>query len=346
MTLPDDCDMTDIIAEQQLYPPTLDDVIEASSLCNQFTKTPLLENPEVNTLLFGRLLIKAETMQRTGAFKFRGAYNRIRQMDASQKKRGVIAYSSGNHAQAVALAAQMCETSALIVMPDDAPIGKMDRTKELGAKIITYDRATEVREDVAKRIQAKGNYVMVPPNEDMRVMAGAGTVALELHQQMKTLNTSADIVLVPCGGGGLIASTAIVLQALSPETEVYAVEPALFDDTLRSFKAGKRLTNPKGQKTICDAIMTDTPGAQTFSINQKHLTGVLTVSDDEVRNAMLFAFEHYKIVVEPGAAVGLAAVLSQKIDITDKVIAVIITGGNVDVPDFNAALKQAAKSKG
>jgi threonine dehydratase len=321
-------------SEQQIYLPSLADVKEAAAHCDLVIKTPLLENPEVNSLLCGRLLIKAETAQRTGAFKFRGAYNRIRQMDEAQKKRGVIAYSSGNHAQAVALAAQICGTSALIVMPDDAPLSKMVRTRELGGKIITYNRATEVREEVAERMQAEGNYVMVPPNEDRRVMAGAGTVALELFDQTDVL----DAVLVPCGGGGLTAATAIVMQALSPESEIYAVEPERFDDTRRSIEAGKRLSNPKGQKTICDAIMTDTPGALTFPINQKLLAGVLTVSDDDVRCAMAFAFEHYKIVVEPGGAVGLAAVLSQKIDIRDRSIAVITTGGNVDAADFCAAL--------
>ena len=331
--------MTNDASEQQICPPTLADVKEAAALCDQIIKTPLLENPEVNSLLSGRLLIKAETAQRTGAFKFRGAYNRIRQMDEAQKKRGVIAYSSGNHAQAVALAAKICGTSALIVMPDDAPLSKMAGTRELGGKIITYNRATEVREEVAERIQAEGNYVMVPPNEDRRVMAGAGTVALELYEKIDTL----DAVLVPCGGGGLTAATAIVMQALSPKTKVYAVEPELFDDTRRSLEAGQRLSNSKGLKTICDSIMTDTPGALTFPINQKLLAGVLTVSDDDVRCAMAFAFAHYKIVVEPGGAVGLAAVLSQKIDIRDKAIAVITTGGNVDAADYCAALNAKAE---
>jgi len=326
-------------SEQQISPPTLADVKEAAALCDQIIKTPLLENPEINSLLAGRLLIKAEIAQRTGAFKFRGAYNRIRQMDAAQKKRGVIAYSSGNHAQAVALAAQMCGTSALIVMPDDAPLSKIARTRELGGEIITYDRTTQVREEVAERIQAEGNYVMVPPNEDRRVMAGAGTVALEMFAQAESF----DAVLVPCGGGGLTAATAIVMQALSPKTRVYAVEPELFDDTRRSLEAGERLSNPKGQSTICDAIMTDTPGALTFPINQELLAGVLTVNDDEVRCAMAFAFEHYKIVVEPGAAVGLAAVLSQKIDITNKTIGVVTTGGNVDAADFCAAINARAE---
>jgi threonine dehydratase len=331
--------MANDASEQQICPPTLADVKQAAALGDQILNTPLLENLEINSLLSGRLLIKAETAQRTGAFKFRGAYNRIRQMDEAQKKRGVIAYSSGNHAQAVALAAQICGTSALIVMPDDAPLSKMARTRELGGKIITYNRATQVREEVAERIQAEGNYVMVPPNEDRRVMAGAGTVALEMFDQCDSL----DAVLVPCGGGGLTAATAIVMQALSPKTKVYAVEPELFDDTRRSMEAGKRLSNPRGRKTICDSIMTDTPGALTFPINQQLLAGVLTVSDDDVRCAMAFAFEHYKIVVEPGGAVGLAAVLSRKIDIADKTIGVITTGGNVDAVDFCAALNARAE---
>jgi threonine dehydratase len=326
-------------SEQQICAPTLADVKEAAALCDQIIQTPLLENPEINSLLSGRLLIKAETAQRTGAFKFRGAYNRIRQMDEAQKKRGVIAYSSGNHAQAVAMAAQICGTSALIVMPDDAPLSKIARTRELGGEIVTYSRATQVREEVAERIQVEGNYVMVPPNEDRRVMAGAGTVALEMFAQADTF----DAVLVPCGGGGLTAATAIVMQALSPRTEVYAVEPELFDDTRRSLDAGERLSNPKGLSTICDAIMTDTPGALTFPINQQLLAGVLTVSDDEVRCAMAFAFEHYKIVVEPGAAVGLAAVLSQKIDIRNKAIGVITTGGNVDAAGFCSAINARAE---
>ncbi len=326
--------MASNIPEQQKYPPTLEDIREAAKLCDQVIKTPLLENPEVNAALSSRLFIKAEMAQRTGAFKFRGAYNRIRQLDEAQKKRGVVAYSSGNHAQAVSLAAQICGTSALIVMPDDAPAGKIACTRQLGGQVVTYSRATEVRETVAERLQAEGNFVMVPPNEDRRVMAGAGTVALEMFEQADSF----DAILVPCGGGGLTAATTIVTKALSPKTKVYAVEPELFDDTRRSMEAGRRLSNPKGRTTICDAIMTDTPGELTFSINQKLLDGVLTVSDDEVRRAMAFAFEHYKIVVEPGAAVGLAAVLSQKIDSKNKTIGVITTGGNVEAVDFCTSL--------
>ena len=297
-------------------------------------ETPLLENWDVNEKLSGRIFIKAEISQRTGSFKFRGAYNRIRQFSESERERGAIAYSSGNHAQAVASAARMMETSALIVMPDDAPSNKLERTRELGAEVITYDRAKETREAVAERIGAERNMVMVPPNEDARVLAGAGTVALELSRQATARQVSLDAVLVPCGGGGLTAATALVLEALSPRTRIFAVEPEQFDDTRRSLKAGRRLANPKGRTTICDSIMTDIPGELTYSINRERLSGVLTVSDDEVRSAMKVGFDQYKTVIEPGAAVGLAAVLHQKIDISGKVFAIIATGGNVDAKSF------------
>ena len=334
--------MSDRKPDQWVAPPTLDDVATAAEALRPVAvETPLLENIDLNAALGGRLLVKAETAQRTGSFKFRGAYNRIRQLDAGDRKRGVIAYSSGNHAQAVAKAARLMDTRALIVMPDDAPANKMEGTKELGAAVVTYDRLVETREAVAERIGIERDCVMVPPNEDARVLAGAGTVAYELVRQAAERGASLDAVLVPCGGGGLTAATALVLEALSPATEVYAVEPELFDDTRRSFEAGERLANPKGRKTICDSIMTDQPGELTFAINRTRLSGVLTVSDDEVRAAMALAFEQFKTVIEPGAAVGLAAVLHHKLAIAGRTTAVIATGGNVDAGRFCAALTAA-----
>ena len=336
-------DVHDDSPDRWLAAPTLDDVEDAArALKNVAVETPLLENVEVNEGLFSRLLVKAEMAQRTGSFKFRGAYNRIRQLDDAARARGVIAYSSGNHAQAVACAARMMGTKSLIVMPSDAPSNKMARTRELGAEIITCNRADETREDVAERVSAERDLVMVPPNEDLRVLAGAGTVALELVRQSGALGAVPDIVLVPCGGGGLTAATALVFRELSPGTKAFGVEPELFDDTLRSLQAGRRVANPKGRRTICDAIMTDIPGELTFSINRELLSGVLTVSDDDVRFAMKFAFDQFKIVIEPGAAVGLAAVLRGKIDIKGKTIAVIATGGNVDAESFCTALGAAA----
>lgn len=331
--------ISDARTDAWLSAPTLDDIEEAAqALDGVIFKTPLLENAEVNQRLGGRLLIKGEMAQRTGSFKFRGAYNRIRQFSEGERRRGVIAYSSGNHAQAVALVSKLMGTQAHIVMPEDAPNTKMERTRQLGGQVITYKRELETREAVAEKIMAEFDYVLVPPNEDRRVLAGAGTVALELIHQAGVLTATPDLILVPCGGGGLTAATAIVARALIPSARVFGVEPELFDDTRRSLDAGKRLANPKGRTTICDAIMTDIPGEMTFSINRDLLDGILTVSDSEVCSAMQFAFEYFKIVIEPGAAVGLAAVLGCKIKLEGKTIVVIATGGNVDPQNFCASL--------
>jgi threonine dehydratase len=313
------------------HPISLDDVVEAArALRGVVSHTPLLEDPEANAVLGGRLLIKAESLQRTGAFKIRGAYNCIRQLTDAERVRGAITYSSGNHAQGVALAARLLGSSALIVMPSDVPPAKMAAVRALGAEIATFERDSESSDAVVERMRARTGRVIVPPSADPRVLAGAGTVALEMHAQAKDIGARLDAVLTPCGGGGLTASTAVVMQALSPETQVYAVEPELFDDTRRSLIAGERVPNPKGRRTICDAIMTPIPNEVTFPINLALLAGGLVASDDEVRAAMRFAFEHYRIVVEPGAAVGIAAVLSGAIDIRGKMIATVVTGGNVD----------------
>ncbi len=329
--------------DQWIAAPALADVEEAAKALDRVAvKTPLLENEEMNACMGGRLLIKAEPFQRTGSFKIRGAYNRIRQLDAADRRRGVVAYSSGNHAQAVACAARMVGTSALIVMPSDAPETKVARTRAMGAEIVTYDRASQSREAVAEQVRADTNRVIVPPNEDLRVLAGAGTLARELVAQAEERGTTLDAVLVPCGGGGLTAATALVMEALSPATKIYAVEPELFDDTRRSFEAGERLANPKGRTTICDAIMTDMPGELTFSINRTRLSGVLTVSDKEVRTAMQVGFSEYKTVIEPGAAVALAAVLHDKIPVAGRSIAVVATGGNVDAATYCSLLSKGS----
>lgn len=330
-----------------LRAPTVGEVrVAADKLKSVTQQTPLLENREVNEMLSGRLLLKDEGLQRTGAFKFRGAYNRIIQMTDREKQRGVVTYSSGNHAQGVALAAQLLGTNATIVMPDDAPLAKMEATRKLGASIVTFDRNSQNYEGVVAQIQSETGRLQVPPGADSRVMAGGGTLALEMVQQAQDLAAQIDTVLVPCGSGGLTAATAVVMKALCPAADVFAVEPALFDDTRRSLLAGKRVANPKGRKTICDAIMTPIPNELTFSISQPLLAGGLAVSDDEVREAMLFAFENYKIVVEPGAAVGLAAVLSGKVDIKGKVVAVVLTGANVDSVAFGAVLAAARELRG
>lgn len=322
-------------------PISLNDVRAAAEALRGFTvRTPLLENAEVNARLGGRLLIKAECAQRTGAFKIRGACWRILNMNAKERARGVISYSSGNHAQGLARAAQLLKTSCLIAMPDDSPAQKVEATRALGAEIVMFNRDSERQEDVVERLRKKTGRIVVPPSADPYVLAGGGTVALELFEQAGRLGASPDAILTPCGGGGLTAATAIVARDLSPETRVFAVEPALFDDTRRSLEAGERLSNPPGRRTICDAIMTRIPFEMTFEVNRRLLAGGLVVSDAEVRAAMRFAFENYKIVVEPGAAVGIAAVLAGRIDISGRTIATVVTGGNVDPERFCELVKQ------
>lgn len=301
-------------------------------------RTPLLENADVNAELGGRLLIKAECAQRTGAFKIRGAYHRMAQLTEAERSSGAITYSSGNHALGVALAGRLLGTSALIVMPSDVPPAKREAVVALGAEIATFDRDTENSDKVVARHAARTGRVVVPPSADPRVLAGAGTAALEMVEQAQALGAEPDIVLVPCGGGGLTAATAVVMRALSPRTRVYAAEPELFDDTRRSLAAGHRIPNPSGRRTICDAIMTPIPNDVTFPINREYLAGGVVVSDEAVRAAMRFAFEHYKIVVEPGAAVGLAAVLSGDVDIRGRTVATFVTGGNVDPARFCALI--------
>lgn len=319
------------------FPIALRDIrAAASALSGVVSRTPLLENLDVNAELGGRLLIKAESMQRTGAFKIRGAYWRILNMTAGERAHGAITYSSGNHALGVARAAQILGSSALIVMPSDAPEAKVAAVRALGAEIAFYDRDTEDYNEVVDRLRRETGRLHVPPSAHPQVLAGAGTVALEIFEQAERLDARPDAILTPCGGGGLTASAAIAAHELSPETQVYAVEPELFDDTRRSLAAGERLANPKGRRTICDAIMTPMPNEVTFPINHALLAGGLVVSDDAVRRAMRFAFDRYKIVVEPGAAVGIAAVLSNRIDIAGQTIAVVVTGGNIDAQRFCA----------
>lgn len=320
----------------------IEDVLDAmDALKGIVIRSPLLENPEANERLGGRFLIKAESMQRTGAFKIRGAYNRIRLMSVEEKRNGVIAYSSGNHAQGVALASRLLNTTALIVMPDDTPSAKKTATQRLGAKIVTFNRDTESSDEIVASLSRETGRIVVPPSGNAQVLAGAGTAALELFEQAQHLNTHMDSVLVPCGGGGLTAATALIMQIKSPRTEVYSVEPELFDDTRRSLAAGQRVENPKGRRTICDSIMTPMPNEMTFSINRRLLAGGLATSDDEVRRAMRFAFETFKIAVEPGAAVGIAAVLSGKIGIRDRTVATIVTGGNINPERFHDLISSA-----
>jgi len=322
--------------------PTLADIEDAArQIAGVAVRTPLLESPVINARLGGRLLIKAEPMQRTGSFKFRGAYNRISRLDDAQKKRGVVTYSSGNHAQGVAAAAQMLGIPAVILMPADAPAIKVRNTKAYGAEVIHFDRYTENREAKGQAVCRERGAVLVPPYEDPYIIAGQGTVGLEIVAQAAEAKADMDAVLVNCGGGGLIAGTSTAIKGKLPKVPIYAVEPQGFDDTTRSLKSGKRESNDPAARSICDALLAPEPGELTFSINHRTLAGGIAVSDDEARQAMAVAFNDLKLVVEPGGAVSLAAVLSGKFPIKGKTVAIVCSGGNVDTELFIAALGAA-----
>ena len=298
-------------------------------------RTPLLTSEALDARIGGRLLVKAEPLQRTGSFKFRGAYNTIRQISAP----AVVAFSSGNHAQGVALAARLLGKHATIIMPSDAPRAKLEGTRSYGAEVVTYDRWSEDREAIGARIAAETGAELVRPYDDWRVMAGQGTVGLEIAGQAKELGLTLDAAIVGVSGGGLMAGTVTALAHHFPGIEAYTAEPAGLDDHARSLAAGERLGNAADARSICDALQAPMPGELTFSVNRRLLKGGLVVTDDEVRAAMRAAFAHLKIVVEPGGAVGLAAVLSGKLDCKGRTIAIVLSGGNVDAAQYAGILR-------
>lgn len=308
-----------------------DDVTHASERLRGIAPvTPLIDYPALEQEFGGRVLVKFEGAQRQGSFKFRGAFNRLVQLSPEQRRAGVVAWSSGNHAQGVAAAARLLDIEATIVMPADAPTVKMENTRALGARIVAYDRLTESREDVARGIAARSGAVIVPSFDDPDVIAGQGTVGLEILEQADALGAGLDQIVVPCGGGGLLAGIGIAVKSVRPEIGVYGVEPEGFDDHARSFLAGRRLANMPGARSICDALLALEPGELTFPINRHTTDGGLTVSDDDVRTAMAYAFTRLKLVAEPGGAVALAAVLTGKVQVASKTTVVVISGSNVD----------------
>jgi len=322
--------------------PTFADIQDAArQIAGAAVLTPLIRNDALDAAVGGRVFIKAEVLQRTGSFKFRGAYNRISRLSPDERRAGVVAFSSGNHAQGVAAAAGLVGAPAVIVMPADAPALKIDNTRALGAEVILYDRATQSREAIAERIQAERGAILVPPFEDRFIIAGQGTAGLEAAEDLKALGLSADIVLCPTSGGGLMAGTALAFEALTPGAKCYAVEPAEFDDYGRSLASGRRETNARTAGGLCDALLTPTPGELTFSLNQPRLAGALKVTDEEVLRGMAFAFRWLKLVVEPGGCVALAAALAGKLDLKGRTVVVIASGGNVDPDVFERALAAA-----
>lgn len=320
--------------------PQAADVLDAHQrLKGVALRTPLLRSDELDARAGGRVFVKCESLQRSGAFKFRGAYNRLSRLDREACPGGVVAYSTGNHGQAVATVGRMLGIPATIVMPQDAPSVKIARARAQGARVVLYDRRTERREEIAARIAGEHPVVIVPPGDDPFVIAGQGTVAGEALQELAGI--AVDIVLVPCGGGGLAAGTCLAVEAFRSRAQVWAAEPAGFDDTRRSLAAGQRVSNERIDGSICDALLAPTPAELPFAINQERLSGVVVADDSQVLDAIRFVYEELRVVVEPGGAVGLAALLADPGGLRGRTAVVIASGGNVDAAVFMRALVSA-----
>jgi threonine dehydratase len=317
-------------------PPTIADIEDAAArIAGAAVRTPLLAGTPIDERVGRPVLLKAEVLQRTGSFKYRGAHTFLSRIDPERRRAGVVAYSSGNHAQGVAAAAAAFGVPATIVMPADAPVVKIARTRALGAAVVTYDRAAESREGIGRRIAAETGATLVPPYDHPWTISGQGTAGLEIAEQAAGLGISLESVVVPCSGGGLTAGIALALEARSPGTLVYTVEPAGHDDYARSLAAGRRLT-ANGGSSLCDALLVPTPGEVTFPINRRLVATGLAVEDGEVLEAMRVAASDLKLVVEPGGAAGLAALLAGKVPGSGPV-AIVLSGGNVD-PDLLAGV--------
>jgi threo-3-hydroxy-L-aspartate ammonia-lyase len=307
--------------------PTFDDVVDASErLAGIANRTPVVSSRTLDERFGARMFLKCESFQRMGAFKFRGAYNAISRLGPEERQRGVITYSSGNHAQAVALASRLVGTTATVVMPADAPPAKRRATEGYGARVVSYEPGRENREDVARRLQAEGGQVLIPPFDHPHVIAGQGTAAMELFEEVGPL----DVLLVPCGGGGLLSGSALAARRLSPRARVIGVEPELGDDATRSFKSGTLQTvhNPR---TIADGARTASLGQITFPLVRANVDDMVTVSDDQLLDALRFVWERMKLVVEPTGALGLAAAWTGQVAVAGARVGVIVSGGNADL---------------
>ncbi len=314
-------------------------VLDAQArLAGRIVRTPMLRSPWLDEQAGGAILIKAEPLQRTGSFKLRGATNALLRLTAKQRACGVVTYSSGNHAQAIACAAAELGMRATIVMPSDSPAIKRHATLRWGAEIISYDRRTEDREAIGMAIAAETGACLIPPYDHSDVIAGQGTLALELAEDAKAAGLTLESLLVCTGGGGLTAGCALALEAVSPATRVFAVEPIGSDDTARSLAAGERLANDGAGSGLCDSLLSPMPGVLTFEINRRRLAGALTVTDGEVLRAMAWSLHHLKLVVEPGGAVALAAVLAGKFPASGAVTGIVLSGGNADPNIVTCAL--------
>jgi threonine dehydratase len=318
-----------------ILPVTSADIDAAARVIAPYAvRTPLLSPSVLNERMGTRIFLKPEMLQRTGSFKFRGAFNKLSSIPLDARGGGVVAFSSGNHAQGVAHAAQLLGMQATIVMPEDAPLSKRERTKAFGAEVVLYDRDREDREAISREIADKRGATLVRPYDDPYVIAGQGTVGREISEDMAALGLTPDIVVAPASGGGLIAGVATAIKARYPQAMVMSGEPDEFDDHARSLRSGKREAHGAKGRTICDALMAAIPGEITFSINSQLLAQGVTATDAEVGAAVGFAFRELKLVVEPGGAVGLAALLAGRIDVTGKNVVIVLSGGNVDADLF------------
>jgi threonine dehydratase len=335
-------------AESDRLPTAADVEAAARRLAGMSVETPLLASPALDERTGGRIFVKPESLQRTGSFKFRGAYNKLKTLleragaQGNVARGGVVAFSSGNHAQGVAAAARLLGLPAAIVMPSDAPAIKLANTRGYGAEVILYDRLREDREAIAEKLAADRGAAIVRPYDDPEIIAGQGTVGLEILRQANALGTRLDAVLIPAGGGGLISGSALALKSAWPDLAVHACEPVGFDDTGRSLAVHRRLPAEPGAASICDGLLAPMPGRLTFALNDRLLAGGLAVTDAEVLSAMAYAFRELKLVIEPSGAVCLAAVLAGKLDCRGRRIGLVISGGNVDAEMFIRCLREAA----
>ncbi len=317
------------------FNPGIADVREAHErIKGRVVRTPLLRSETLDARLRANVWIKAETLQTTGSFKYRGAMNRIAKLTEAQRRAGIVAWSSGNHALALSHAAARKGVEATILMPQEAPRTKIDGVRANGGKVRLYDKTREVREEIGAEIAGRTGAVIIPPYDDPDVILGQGTVGLEIVEQARAWDVTLDAVLAACSGGGLVSGIAVAVAGESPDTAVHSVEPEGFDDMARSLASRRAETNAPSASSICDALLVPTPGRYTLPICATLLSGGLRVSDAEVRAAIAFAHRELKLVVEPGGAVALAALLAGKLDVAGKNVAIVLSGGNVDPDKF------------
>ena len=309
--------------------PTYSDILGAAErIAGRAVRTPLLHAPLLSEETAARVFLKPECLQRTGSFKFRGAWNAVSRL-GEKRASGVVACSSGNHAQGLAEAARLAGIPATIVMPSDAPPVKRERTAASGARIVPYDRASEDRDAIAAAIAAETGATLVHPYDNADVISGQGTVGLEIAHDLDALGLAPDLAFVPCGGGGLTAGVTLALTERFPAVRVNAVEPAGFDDYGRSLAAGAILRNERLTGSVADALLSPSPGEIGFAINRERLAGAVTATDDEAMNAVGYAFDRLRLVLEPGGAVALAAVLAHSAELRGRTVVVVLSGGNV-----------------